>query len=98
MISPLYHAYYHASIGFCISCNPLQSLTCLHSSATLKICLCRGAPISPLTHPHASAPPPLNMLMLPLNPQGRSSPILTTPSTCLILSPTYHPDPHVVTS
>ncbi|MBW0511210.1 hypothetical protein O181_050925 [Austropuccinia psidii MF-1] len=55
--------------------NPLQPLRCLHSRTALKICLCGSAPISSFTHPHASAPVPLNMLTLLLRPQD----ILQTP-------------------
>ncbi|MBW0571511.1 hypothetical protein O181_111226 [Austropuccinia psidii MF-1] len=49
-----------------------------------------------LTHPHASTPLPLNMLMLPLHPQDIPSPLLTAPPTCLILCATYHPHAHIV--
>ncbi|MBW0545638.1 hypothetical protein O181_085353 [Austropuccinia psidii MF-1] len=68
--------------------NPLPPLTFLCSRTALKIFLCRGAPISALTHPHTSTPPPLKMLPLPLHPH---------PSLQL-LPPAYHPHAHIVPS
>ncbi|MBW0498667.1 hypothetical protein O181_038382 [Austropuccinia psidii MF-1] len=51
--------------------TPLNAhfLSCLRSCRTLKICLRHCHPMSALTHPYASTPPPLTMLALPQDPQ-----------------------------
>ncbi|MBW0469655.1 hypothetical protein O181_009370 [Austropuccinia psidii MF-1] len=56
-------------VAYAFTPNLLHPLAFLRSGTTLTICLCSGMPISTLTHPHASAPLPLDMLMLPLHPQ-----------------------------
>ncbi|MBW0489589.1 hypothetical protein O181_029304 [Austropuccinia psidii MF-1] len=79
--------------------NPLQLLRCLRSHTALKICLCSSAPISALTHPHASTQVPLNMLMLPLHPQNllpTLEPHLCAPSLCLHTPASYHPHASVL--
>ncbi|MBW0462566.1 hypothetical protein O181_002281 [Austropuccinia psidii MF-1] len=52
-------------------------------------------PISTLTTPYASAPPPLTIPMLLRHPQDMPG---MPPSTCLILSTTYHPYACIVAS
>ncbi|MBW0517347.1 hypothetical protein O181_057062 [Austropuccinia psidii MF-1] len=59
---------------------------------TLMICLQYRPSISSLTHPYASAPLPLIMLMLPPHPHDMPPPLphLLQPYPCLISSTAYH--------
>ncbi|MBW0576637.1 hypothetical protein O181_116352 [Austropuccinia psidii MF-1] len=95
VISTLYHADSHVLIGFRISPNPLPYLPCLCARTPLQMRLRHFPPISALTTPYASTPPPLTIFMLLQRPQDETtmppSPLLTLLHPRLIFSLAYNP-------